>query len=371
MLKDHNTEQTQSEESTSRSQFYIVFSRIKRKILSKYLQEARLVLFLSILLGIGAFIWTGSQAIRNSSLKTAFEVANNFLFTPDDSIESISGRTNILLLGKQGGQYDSPELTDTIIFVSLNLDNPESITAISLPRDIWIPDLDDKINSAFMKGNERQSGAGILLAKTTVEKIVGQPIHYAVVVDSSSLVEVVDVLGGVDIDVEKSFVDEKFPILGKENDECGGDPEYKCRYETLNFTQGLTKMDGTLAMKYSRSRQSSDLEEGTDFARAARQQKVIAAIKEKALTSETLLDFSKLSNLYSIFTKSVETDLSYPQIAYLGRKLLKIKSEINSSVLPQELLINPEISNTYRNLYVFIPRVEDWSEVHAWVLSRF
>src|SRR5690606_10518850 len=98
--------------------------------------------------------------------------------------------------------------------------------------------------------------------KTQVEKIAGVPVHYAVVVDFNAFENVIDLIGGIEVNVLTPFVDSKYPIPGKENDLCGGDPEFTCRYETLVFEKGLTFMDGETALKFARSR-NAEGDEGT------------------------------------------------------------------------------------------------------------
>jgi len=82
--------------------------------------------------------------------------------------------------------------------------------------------------------------------------------------------------------------DERYPIPGKEADECGGDPEYLCRYEMIHFDSGLQMMNGVTALKFVRTRNSENLEEGTDLARSIRQQKVLLAIRDKIMSTEII-----------------------------------------------------------------------------------
>ena len=200
----------------------------------------------------------------------------------------------------------------------------------------------------------------------TVEEIVGQPVHYALVLDFSGFKKIIDVLGGIGVDVEISLVDEKYPIPGKEDDKCDGDPEFKCRYETLHFVQGKQVMDGETALKFVRSR-NAEGDEGTDFARQARQQKVIFAIKEKVLSKEILFSPKKLKALKNAVLESTQTDIPPNAAAILARRTLQAKDAVESSILPEELLINPPKSLKYDNLYVFIPKDNSWDGIHKWI----
>lgn len=259
------------------------------------------------------------------------------------------------------------ELTDTIIFASVSHNNSR-VTVVSLPRDIWIPAIRAKINSSYYWGKQKKEGGGLILAKSTVEEIVGSPVHYGMVVDFSGFIKIVDVIGGVAVDVERGFVDEEYPIPGRENDLCDGDPVFACRYETIKFEKGRQMMNGETALKFVRSR-NAEGEEGTDIAREARQQKVITAMKEKGLSPSTLLNPRKVFAIWRVLRDSLETDLDTPSAAILARRLISNKST-RSFVLPEDFLENPPISPRYDNQYVFVPKAGDWSEINKWVLER-
>lgn len=342
----------------------LIFSRIKRRIL-RHVWFVRglilgffLVLFYFLLVLVGNFI-------RETRVGYYLVLAKDFVFTPSEKIKSSDGRTNILILGKSGKGHAGEDLTDTIMFTSINHTDP-TITLISIPRDIWISDLRTKLNSIYYWGNQKQENGGMVLAKATVEEIVGQPVHYAVVVDFLGFKEIIDTLDGIEVDVERGFVDERYPIPGKENDLCGGDPQYRCRYETVRFEKGRQYMDGETALKFVRSR-NAEGEEGTDFARASRQQKVIRAIKEKVLSKEILLSPKKLLSLKGVVLGAVETDIPESGLVVFARRVIQADDKIFSFVLPEDLLVNPTKSPRYDNQYVFIPKNEGWGEIHEWV----
>lgn len=364
-MQEEGTEPRNIEgKNIEKDKIYVKLSRIKRKIL-KHVWAVRIfllgVIFLLLYLGFVLF----GNFLEGLGVTNFLSLAKNFLFTPSDAIESIEGRTNILILGKGGKSHEAPDLTDTIIFASFSHDE-KGITIISLPRDIWIPSLRAKLNSAYYWGNQKEAGGGLILAKAAVEEIVGEPVQYGLVVDFSGFKEVIDVLGGVEVNVEHAFTDEEFPIPGRENDDCGGDPELRCRYETISFEEGNQIMDGETALKFVRSRHAQG-DEGTDFARARRQQKVIDAIQRKILSRKVLFSPSKISELVKVSQKYVETDFDQQALAILARRFLQSRDETRSFVLDGEFLENPPISPRYDNLYVFVPKDGSWEKVHAWV----
>ena len=95
--------------------------------------------------------------------------AGNYLFKPlstlsilkdpTSALKSNDGRTNILILGRGGASHEAPDLTDTMILLSIRLKDKQ-VSSISIPRDIWINSMKAKINSAYYYGEKKQQGAG-------------------------------------------------------------------------------------------------------------------------------------------------------------------------------------------------------------------
>jgi len=345
----------------SRRRVYL--SRLKRRLL-KHVWLIRVLIVIGLIVLFWLIIILAGRLLENTKASYYFSLARNFVFTPEGLVKQIDGRTNILILGKGGEGHEAPDLTDTIIFVSLDNEN-KKISMVSLPRDIWLPELRTKLNSVYYWGNKKEEGGGIVLAKASVEEILGEHVDYAAVLDFNGFIEIIDILGGVEVDVETAFIDEKFPIPGKEDDLCDGDPEFKCRYETLHFVQGRQVMNGDTALKFARSR-NAEGDEGTDFARQKRQQKIIGAVKTKLVTKAVIFSPRKILDLKDAFLSNLETDLKDEEGAILARKMLDSKKNISSYILPEDFLVNPPKSSEYDNLYVFVPKNGDWTEVENW-----
>ncbi|MFH1648158.1 MAG: LCP family protein [Patescibacteria group bacterium] len=327
----------------------------------------------------------GVLFLFKDKIKSSFNPISIIANVAAADLESSDGRTNILILGsdrrKLGNGNESPLLTDTILVASIgNVDN--DIVMISLPRDLWINDYYSKINAVY-------AVQGMRTLKEVVENVMGVPIHYHVLVTFELFEKAVDIISGVDVYVENSFTDYAYPIEGKENDSCGVSTDvgrdleeegtapwyiWPCRYETVHFEEGLQTMDGPTALKYVRSRKG-DNNEGTDFARAKRQQNVISAIKEKALSIETLINPAKLKGLYDIYVENVETNVNFQTIQsfYLlsqqidFEKMISVVLDDRSEADAGGLLYAPEDTTLYAGQYVLVPQTGNFDQIHAYI----
>jgi polyisoprenyl-teichoic acid--peptidoglycan teichoic acid transferase len=296
-----------------------------------------------------------TQRLQVSPVKT-------LLFS--DTVKKIDGTVNILILGIAGGTHDGPNLSDSIIVAHYDF-KTDKLTTIGIPRDVWSETLKDKINTAYAYGEAKQEDGGLKLAKAEVGAIVGMPIQYSMVISFSRFKDLIDYLGGIDVDVQKGFTDKEFPIEGKENDECGGDKNYKCRYETITFTKGKTHMNGTTALKFVRSRHAEG-DEGNDFARSRRQQIVIAAMKDKMVQIVKSYDLKKIDGLYAKADSLVNRDVTNQEIVTIGKDIFFSKTYTQKSFfLPEDLFTVPPYTQ-YEGKYVLIP-TKGWDNVHSYV----
>jgi polyisoprenyl-teichoic acid--peptidoglycan teichoic acid transferase len=284
------------------------------------------------------------------------------------------GRTHTtLLLGYGGGNHQGGLLTDTMMLAIIHPES-ETITLLSLPRDLWVdlPVSGDalsgwKINAAYAIGSDDKGykykpkeytgpAGGGQLAKYAVKEVTGLDVDRFVSVNFSGFRRSVDVLNGVDVTVERSFVDPVYPIEGKENDTCGKSPEelaayatmaasvaereLTCRYETLRFEKGVTHMDGPTALKYVRSRHSS--QDGTDFGRAARQRNLILAMKDKVFRIDF---FPKIIPFVNTLSDDVRTDYAIGDM----QEFLKYKDELAEYKIVSTAISDDNVLTTGRS----------------------
>ncbi len=205
-------------------------------------------------------------------------------------------RINFLLLGMGGPGHSGPYLTDTIVLVSFQ-PSTQKAAMISIPRDMIVPITPGdyrKINSIYSIGINQGIDAGEY-TKDIIGDTLDIPIHYYGAVDFEGFVKIIDAIGGIKVNVEKAFVDNQFPT-----------EDYK--YQEISFKAGEQHMDGLTALRFARSRHGNN-GEGSDFARSKRQQKIIAAVKDKATSFNTLINPQKITNLFSLFNQYTTTNM--------------------------------------------------------------
>ncbi|MDP3955533.1 MAG: LCP family protein [bacterium] len=274
-------------------------------------------------------------------------------------------RINFVLLGEGGLGHAGSTLTDSTIFASVG---KEGTMLVSVPRDLWYEPWQTKINSIYYYGEEK--GDGLEWNKKIIGEIVGQRIDHTVLIDFTVFRDLVDLVGGVEIKVDRTFEDPHYPIAGLENDLCDGDPEYKCRYELIRFETGPLHLNGEQALKFVRSRYAEG-EEGTDTARSARQQKVIVSLKEKLISPEIFLSMEKIKSLKRIFETRIKSDLSRDDLILLGRILLSTNARqfesfvINGWQEERGLIYHPLKHSSGQ--WVLLPRDDSWSGIHDFI----
>lgn len=317
------------------------------------------VIFLGIILVLAAFLYVrASKFVETTGLSLG--TVGSLLFDGGATLSSTEGRTNILILGVGGGDHEGPDLTDTILIVSLSQESKD-VAMISLPRDIWSDTLQDKINSAYHYGEEKREGGGLILSKAIIEEVVGLPLHYGFIIDFSGFVELIDQIGGIDVDVSTAFIDTEYPIAGRENDLCGGDRLLRCRYETVAFAKGVEHMNGARALAYVRSRHAEG-DEGSDFARGKRQQAVLLAAKERLSATDVWLPPSHAQKLLSVLDQATMTDLNVGELATIGKFFLGVNAAGMKRISIEEYLYEPPVSLYGR--YVLLPS-ESFEYIHA------
>ncbi|MGK5674972.1 LCP family protein [Micromonospora sp. URMC 106] len=240
------------------------------------------------LLGVGGVV-AGGLYLR--SVESDIERVDAFTDVPEESRPqaAAAGAMNILILGSdtRDPESTSGSRTDTIILAHLPKDR-SSAQLISIPRDTWVAvprskdgnhgGRDAKVNAAYAWG-------GVPLMVQTVEKFTGVRVDHVAMVDFAGFKEIIDALGGIEIDSEKRFTSIHPPFR--------------------TFAQGPQKMDGEAALDYARQRKQ--FADG-DFARIRHQQQVIKAILDKVSSGGILTNPGKLNSFLQATSNSVAVD---------------------------------------------------------------
>lgn len=257
------------------------------------------------------------------------------------------GRVNVLLLGNPGdSNVDGPLLTDTMMVASYGIED-KTLHLFSVPRDLYI-DVPNygmtKINAVYEIGDSKfNDGPGTTMK--VVGSLLGLDIPYYAKVDFEGFKQIVDELGGVTVEVKKDLLDPYYPTADK-------------GYETLDIKAGVYTMDGDMALKYVRSRQTT-----SDFDRAKRQQQVLIALRDKALNLELLTAPSKMFAMESIIKDHFSTNLTQSE----AKRALQLLADLDTSKVinkvfddsPSGLLYGTKVDE----MFVLKPVNDDYSKI--------
>ena len=217
------------------------------------------------------------------------------------------GRLNILLLGRGGVENEAPDLTDTMLIASIDLQN-QTASLLSVPRDMWVDvnGTNMKINAAYSTGKQLATykgakadaaeDAGIKTAITAMRNVTGVPIHKYVLTDYVAFRDVVNALGGVDVNVPERIYD---------------------GFTGWSFKAGNQTMNGDIALQYARSRHGSAR---GDFDRNEHQRQLLVAMKDKATSTGIVANPVRLNSLANAVQKNIRTDLSLDEAKTLFSK---------------------------------------------------
>ena len=230
---------------------------------------------------------------------------------------------NILLLGYGGPAHSGPYLTDSMLLLSLR-DRGRQAVLLSIPRDLVarIPALyagaaiTARINNAYAIGVDRANFPAVRdqwktptgggdLAAATVSEVTGQSIDGWVAIDFAAFRDLVDAVGGVDVNLPATLDDPRFPA---------GETT---AYTHIHFDAGQQHLNGARALEYARSRQTT-----SDSDRTARQRALLVAIRHRL---NSLLDAPRLIAALLAIQEDVRTNLRPPALRWLASTIGRLK----------------------------------------------
>lgn len=253
------------------------------------------------------------QEYQDVSLDTS-KCVGVFCNNSVNNLPKTNNRTNILLSGIDTREKGSSTyLTDTIMLLSY--DHTSGILySISFPRDIVVTYenyyeqiVSSKINEVYYNGGaiEDHHEEGILTLQKKIEEITGLSIHYNSMITLRGFTDLIDILGGVDVNLAEEVTD-VYPLSELPTDYA----KKNCvsiqfvedgQYCLWRLPSGQNHLDGQTALVYARSRKYS-----SDWVRAARQQDVINSIRAKISSSTTLSNPQKLGEIVNTLKDNIK-----------------------------------------------------------------
>ena len=282
------------------------------------------------------------------------------------------GRFAVLLLGYGGGGHGGALLTDSVM-VAIVDPGQKTLTLLSMPRDAWVPLLFDgrqpvygKLNTAYAYARDPhlhperlprylgEHGAG-RFASDTVARLLGIPIDAYVAFDFQGFVELIDAVGGVDVDVPSTFT-AQYPRHS--------DPRVDPGWMLVHFQAGQEHMDGQRALVFARARLAVDnVAEGNDFARSRRQHLILTALKNKLLQPAGL---ARLPQLLAIAHQRGDSDYTLPSPSDLARLILAWKDvRVYQATLTTSNYM--QVGTGPDDSYILLPRAPgaSWAQIGA------
>ena len=289
------------------------------------------------------------------------QTVRNFVFSSDNILAGQQeDRINILLLGIGGSGHDGPYLSDTNIILSIK-PSTNQVAMVSVPRDLAVKINNHgirKINNADAFGEAEKADGGGEYARKIFEQTFGMSIPYYARVDFTAFKELIDAVGGININVARAFTDTAYP--GPENS-----------FQVVSFDAGLQQLSGERALIFARSRHGSN-GEGSDFARAKRQQLVLAAFKKKLLSAGTYLNPLTLQKIMSSLSKHIITNMDFGQMMYL----VGLAKEMDSDDV--KTLVLDDSPNGFlkaitgdEGAYLLAPKTGNYSDVNMAINNIF
>ncbi len=307
------------------------------------------------------YVWEADKAVEKVFGEDAATTANPTpLTTPATSVPGTATsvaptttapifdgekRVNVLLLGGDAGPGRPGLRTDSMIVISINSETGQTVI-ISIPRNMGnmpfpdgtdlahrFPDgFDGLANAIYTYADTHRDmvggvdDAGVQAIKLSISQLLGIPINYYVLADMAGFVDIVDSLGGIDIDVPK-----RMPTPGNPRGSKHKVPKF--------IEKGQQHMDGTLALSYARTRAADD-----DHHRMARQQCLLGAVANAATPMTLALGFS---DVVAAFGAAVTTDIPRSELGDFA-KLIDRFIDAGGRDSVRTLQLSPPLVDAYR-----------------------
>lgn len=287
----------------------------KKKAKKKKWKIALFVFEILMICTLVGACWVMSKANKIQHIKITEEEKKEELAIDENIADSevLKGYRNIALFGvdSRDQQLDKSTRTDTIMIASINLDTKE-VRLISVYRDTWLnlsTDNYNKANSAYARGGYKQ-------AMAMLNMNLDLDVEDFVTIGFDGLIDVIDAVGGVEIDVKQAEIDYlndyQVSMIGHPDGttNAAGEPNYVADPGTYTpvTRAGVQTLNGLQATAYARVRYV-----GNDMERTQRQRTVLTKVAQKAMT----LNPATLNKIADAVFPKVMTSLSLSEILEL------------------------------------------------------
>lgn len=263
-------------------------TKLRKKKRNRTVLKSILIVFLVILSGTllyGYSIMTKAQ----SAVEKSFEMIEDPDSTEKIDVDPATENVSVLLLGVDESEKrkkgDGGSRTDAIMLATFNATD-RSVKLLSIPRDslVYIPEINrrDKINHAYSYGSTRAT-------VETIEELLEIPVDYYVKMNFHAFIDVVDALGGIEVEV---------PYERVEKDENDGD--------TIHLKPGLQTLDGQHALALARTRKLD-----SDVDRGKRQQDIVQAMIKKSTSVSSIL---KYGDVIDALGDNMKTNMTFKKM---------------------------------------------------------
>lgn len=323
-----------------------------RKVVKRFI-------LLILLVGLGLAIWIGAKAFLaggNVFKGDIFGIVQQKALKAD-----ANGRSNVLILGTSEDDpgHDGAFLTDSIMVLSVDQKNKNAYM-ISIPRDLEVKygmaclaGYSGKINGYFNCVNndwnsssaedERQEKSRAFFGN-----IVGLDIQYSVHVNYTVMRDIVKALDGITVTIESS--DARGQMDGNFDWKCGATYSQRMkncppRGHFIDYPNGPVTLDAEHALYLAQARGDTEVNWGfpnSNFDRERNQQKILVAIKEKAMSSGTLTNVSKVTGVIDALGSNLRTNFDTSEI----RTLMALAGDIPASSIESIDLLKGGVMNS-------------------------
>jgi polyisoprenyl-teichoic acid--peptidoglycan teichoic acid transferase len=342
--------------------------RIRRFFRKKWVKRV-LIALVVLLVGLGIFL--GIRAIIAGSNVFQGNVFDVFQTVPLKQDEN--GRSNILIVGTSEDDpgHQGASLTDSMMIMSID-QTKKNAYLISIPRDLYVQygracnsGYEGKINEYYDCVRE---GTGVAADRKALAKeaafvgdIFGLEMHYGVNVNYTVMRELVKAVGGITVTIESRHPD---GVLDSNFDwKCGATYAERIkncppRGHYIDYPNGPVKLDAEHALYLAQARGDRAPTYGfeqSNFDREKNQQKIIKALREKAVSAGVLSDFSKVNAIIDAIGNNLRSTFEFKEF----RTLVSIAQETKNEDIQSISLIDGETpvmtTDSVRGISVVLP----------------